>query len=186
VNKNLIKEIALTLEKGSVAILPTDTVYGLFCSALSRTGANAVYKIKGRERSKPLQLFFPDAAAMLKYVDIPDGSKKKVGSMLPGPYTVILNLKARHKKTFSFLKSGTAGVRIVRSPLINSIIRELKGPIAATSANVSGEKTPVKFADIDAGIINKVGFAINDDKTVKGRASRVIDMTSKAGTIIRR
>jgi L-threonylcarbamoyladenylate synthase len=177
--------IAEILENDGVVVLPTDTVYGLFCKASSRRAVDSIYKIKGRSNKKPLQLFLPDKKLISKYTVISALSKKKINAFLPGPYTLILKLKPEYKKTFSFLKTGTAGVRVIKSRLINDVMKRLKAPIAATSANISGEASPTKYDEIDEKVLSQVSMAVKDDKKVKGKSSRVIDITGSIEIIIR-
>ncbi len=134
-----IKDITAALKKGGVVILPTDTVYGIFCSALSKKGVSAVYKIKGRDNKKPLQVFLSDVSSIHEYAEITPAQEIQIGKMLPGPYTLILKLNPSHKRTFSFLKTGTIGVRVIKSDVLSSILKEMASPLAATSANISGQ-----------------------------------------------
>jgi tRNA threonylcarbamoyl adenosine modification protein (Sua5/YciO/YrdC/YwlC family) len=180
------KEIAAALEKGAVVILPTGTVYGLLCSALNKKGAAEIYRIKGRNENKPLQVFLPDRSMISEYAAVSPEQKSRIDGFLPGAFTVILNLRPEHKNTFSFLKNGTAGFRVIDSPLFSGIMKELGGPLAATSANISGMETPKKFADIDKNIIKAVFYAFEDDGQVKGKASTVIDLTAKVMKVIRK
>ena len=173
------------LGKDGVCIFPTDTVYGLFCSAYSKRAVSKVYGIKGRSKRKPLQLFLSDKNDIFKYAKASPSLKTKIKKMLPGPYTVILKLKPEYSKSFSFLKTGTAGFRVIKSSFIKSVIESLGGPVAATSANISGHKTPVKFRDIEAAVARKTGFAVKDDKQVRGIPSKVVDFTGEKEKVLR-
>ncbi|MEI7542707.1 MAG: L-threonylcarbamoyladenylate synthase [bacterium] len=180
-----VKKITQLLKHNKICILPTDTVYGLFCRALSKSATTNIYRIKGRASNKPLQLFLADKKDILKYALVAPALKYKILALLPGPYTVILKLNTKYAKKFSFLKNGTAGFRVIKSKLINSIIKVLKEPLAATSANISGSNAPGKFVDIDTKIIKRVSLALSDDKQVKGKASKVIDYTTGKKIVIR-
>lgn len=180
-----IKQAVEALKNNDVCILPADTVYGLFCRARSSRAAFTIYKIKGRSKKKPLQLFFSDKKDIFKYALTTPAVKSRINALLPGPYTLVLKLKAAYKDKFSFLKTGTAGFRVIDSAILNGIIRELHGPLAATSANVSGGKTPVKFKDIEKAVLTGVKMAVRDDKAVNGKSSTVIDFTGKKEKILR-
>jgi L-threonylcarbamoyladenylate synthase len=173
------------LLKDGVCVFPAGTVYGLFCRALSPRAAAKIYKIKGRAENKPLQLFLSDTKDIYKYAIASPAVRQKVDSLLPGPYTVILKLKKAYGESFSFLKTGTAGFRVVKSKLINGIIKKLNEPLAATSANISGGKTPEKFKNIGKKVISKVSFAVKDDGAVKGIASKVLDFSGGKEKVIR-
>lgn len=181
-----INKIAHLLKTDNICILPTDTVYGMFCRALSSLATKKIYKIKGRASNKPLQIFLADKDDIFKYAIVPTVLKPEILAMLPGPYTIILKLNVKYAKKFTFLKTGTAGFRVIKSKLINSLVKKLKEPLAATSANISGSEAPGRFVDIDKTIIKKVSLTLSDDKQVKGKASTVIDYTSGKKIVIRR
>jgi L-threonylcarbamoyladenylate synthase len=181
-----IEKIAAILKKGGIALLPAGTVYGLFCSALSKKGATKIYSLKGRSYDKPLQVFLNDRADIKQYASVSPEKAKKIASYLPGPYTIILKLKKSRLRTFSFLKTGTAGFRVVNIAMINDIIFALGSPLASTSANISGDATPVKYADITDKILKGSDIKVKNDILAAGRASSVIDMTGRADKVLRK
>jgi L-threonylcarbamoyladenylate synthase len=168
--------IAKVLREGGVAVLPAGTVYGLFADATNKKAVNRIYRIKGREFNKPLQVFFPDMESVRKIAEINGRQEKYLKDKLPGPYTIILKLKENAAKKFHFLK-GTIGVRIIKSAVLDRIFKALNSPLAATSANISGMPTPVSSGDIDRRIIKKSDIFFRSDKTISGKASSVIDLT---------
>ncbi len=182
--KNIKQFIIELLNSGGVVILPTDTVYGFFCSALNQFAVKRIYKIKGRDFSKPLQVFLCDKKQIKEYCYLNKKQIKYINKYLPGPYTLILKLRKTSRKLFPFLKE-TAGIRIIKSSFLNDIIKKT-GPLAATSANISGKKTPVFFDDISKIILKKVDFALKNDRFIKGKPSTVIDLTRNSLNIIRK
>lgn len=178
---NAIKDIIQIMNSGGVAILPTDTVYGLFCRAGDKKAVKQIYEMKGRDFKKPLQVFFPDIKTVGKYAET---GGKQIEKYLPGPYTLVLKLKFSMKRRFSFLKAGTVGARVIRSKLMAQILKKT-GPLAATSANMSGGRTPVKFNDIPWELRSKAGICLINNRLVKGRASRVIAFSGEKPEILR-
>jgi L-threonylcarbamoyladenylate synthase len=181
-----IEKAAAILKKGGIALLPAGTVYGLFCSALSEEGAAKIYSLKGRSYDKPLQVFLKDADDIKQYAVVSPAKAKKIAAYLPGPYTIVLKLKKSRLRTFSFLKTGTAGFRVVDIAMINDIIFALGAPLASTSANISGGTTPVKYADITHKILKGADIKVKNDFLAAGRASSVIDMTGRADKVLRK
>lgn len=179
----MIKKIIKLLNSGAVIILPTDTVYGIFCSAFNKSAVRKIYKIKGRDFSKPLQVFLAGKNQIKQYCDLNNNQIKYINKYLPGPYTLIFNLKDSAKRLFSFLKD-TIGIRIIKYGYLKYIIKET-GPLAATSANLSGTKTPVLFSDIPQKILKNADFALENNKIIKGKASSIIDLTRDSIKIIR-
>jgi L-threonylcarbamoyladenylate synthase len=168
--------IADVLKNGGVALLPAGTVYGLFADAKDKKAVNRIYRIKGREFNKPLQVFFPDLDSVKKIAELDSRQEKYLAGKLPGPYTIVLKLKKSAVKKFHFL-SGTIGVRIIKSAMMDRIFKAFDSPLAATSANVSGMPTPVSSGDIDPGIIEKSDIFFCSDRSLSGKSSTVIDLT---------
>jgi len=171
-----LKLAADIIKKGGIAILPTDTVFGFFCLADNKKAVKKIYCLKGRDFSKPLQVFVSSLKEIKKIAVIGTGHKAFLEEKLPGPYTLIFKAKPAGVEKMKFINK-TVGVRVVDSAVINGIIACLKAPLAATSANFSGAATPVKFKDIDKEILKNVDICVQFDKIVKGKASTVIDMT---------
>jgi L-threonylcarbamoyladenylate synthase len=184
-NADKINKALEILKNDDACIFPTDTVYGLFCRALSPRAASRVYRIKGRSKKKPLQLFLADKKDIFRYTTATPALKRKISGLLPGPYTVILKLNREYRTRFSFLKTGTAGFRVIKSSLINGILKKLDEPLAATSANISGNRSPRKFSEIEAIVMRGVRMAVKDDKKVKGKPSKVLDFTGKKEKVLR-
>jgi L-threonylcarbamoyladenylate synthase len=178
-------EVIQAINRGGVVILPADTVYGLFCKADDKKAVKQIYKIKGRDFKKPLQVFLSDIKSIAKYAVVKPLQKKLINKYLPGAYTLILRLKSAAKKKFSFLKTGTIGVRVIKSKVLRHILLKT-GPLAATSANISGAKTPVKFADIPYELRRGVVLSVICDSLVKGKASKVLDLTGKKTVVLRK
>ena len=146
-----------------------------------------IFKIKGRSGKKPLQVFFPDLKTAYKYTSVAKDKKPFVAKLLPGQFTIIMKLKPSQKKKFSHLGvKDTIGVRIVKTPFLKSVMKRVKAPLAATSANKSGKKAPRKYRDIDKNLLAKAGFTAKDDGVVKGRASIILDFTGENIIILRR
>lgn len=180
------EKCAEALAKGGFAVLPTDTVYGIFASAFSDKGVENIFKIKKRDRKKPLQVFFPSAALVSVVAELNPKNRRLLDKYLPGPYTVILKLKKGFKKSFPFLTGGTIGVRIIKDKFLRQVILKTGAPLAATSANISGMPSPVKFRDIDPRIVKKAGFVHVNDRLVSGKPSAIADMTGKKVSVIKR
>jgi L-threonylcarbamoyladenylate synthase len=183
--KKLTNEIYSILKNSGVVIMPSDTVYGLFCIASDKKAVKRIYKIKGRAYHKPLQVFFPDIKAVIKYAVVSPARKKLMKKYLPGPYTLVFKLRPAVKKIFTFLKTGTIGVRVIKSKILSPVLAKT-GPLAATSANISGAKTPVKFADIPYELRAGVPLSVICDGMVKGKASKVIDLTGGNVVVLRK
>ncbi|UXI14629.1 dnaJ subfamily C member 13-like [Sarcoptes scabiei] len=139
-NPNFDKLIYLAksfLAENKIIALPTDTVYGLAANVQSFDAIHRLYKIKGRDRGKPLAICLGDIDEIYQYceVTIP---KTLLVQLLPGPITVV------------FPKTNLIGIRIPKNEFIRRICR-VSGPIALTSANHSLEGSTIsveQFRDL--------------------------------------
>ncbi len=131
--------VARVIEEGELVCSPTDTLYGLLGSALNPKAVEKVYRLKARERSKPLIVLFKDLEEAEKLgVLVPKGVEEKLKELYPAPLTVILPL--RENSPFSALfKRNNLGIRIPRDPFLLKVI-ELSTPLFAPSANPSGQR----------------------------------------------
>ncbi len=109
-------EAQLTAEvigKGGLILFPTETVYGLGCAAQNQKAIERLYRLKGRERGKPLALHLGSIEALFRYVIIGERERRWIERLLPGPYTLVL--KASEAAPPVAVSGGKVGVRIPRS-----------------------------------------------------------------------
>jgi len=171
-----IKEIIL---EGKVFICGTDTLYGLCANALDESALERVYKIKERERGKPVSIFLKSIEDIEKYAYLDDISRKIIERFLPGPLTIVLKKKDTIPDTLS---KDYIGIRVPKS----DIIRELSiVPLTATSANISGEKPPTSFEEIDERLKERVDLIIDTGVCPYRKPSTVIKVVDGKVELIR-
>lgn len=166
------------LNSGGVIALPTDTVYGLACSATNRQGINKLYEIKKRNENKPVAMCVgkvEDVHLWAEVSHLPDGL---LCSLFPGPVTLVL--KCINKLDKSLSVNDKVGVRVPNHPFIINIANGLECPIALTSANLSNEPSSVKITEFKS-LWNDLS-AVFDGGTLgvgdsNRGASTVIDLT---------
>lgn len=166
--------------KEKIVIYPTDTVYGIGCNAENEKLVERIYKIKKRDRNKPLSVIAPGFEWILKNFEC---DKNVVKKFLPGAYTLILR-----KKDPDFLKSVAPGNSVgVRIPahLISKIVEVLGIPFVTTSANISGKKAPASLEEIEKDLLESVDLVI-DGGELPGKPSTIIDLTGEDIEIIER
>ncbi len=119
-----------------VIVFPTDTVYGIGCSAFDKDSIERIYTIKKRDRSKPLAVLCQNIEQIKQIAHISEKALKLVQKYLPGALTIILEAKDNIKQS---MKIDSVGVRIPNHRLALEILGEY-GPLATTSVNESGKK----------------------------------------------
>ncbi len=163
-----------TLSEGGVAIVPTDTVYGLAAALDSPAGVAALYALKGRPRSQPCQVLVYTAGLLDEAVEPLDAvTTVAVRAVLPGRVTCIVPDPTGRYRSAGGARVGLVGIR---APSMNPPV-ELGVPLIATSANEPGEPDPVSVEDVPEHIRATVGATL-DAGPLPGRASTVVDLTS--------
>ena len=184
------EEMQKTLEvlrEGDVILYPTDTVWGIGCDATNPEAVAKVYAIKNREDSKSLVLLASDMDMICRYVrEVPEMAIQLV-EVNDKPMTIIYPgavagekgcMKAdRHVLAYNTVAAdGTVGIRIPMMEFCQQLVSKLGRPIVSTSANISGEPTPKKFAEISEEIKSAVDYIVDPslEKGSTGQSSSII------------
>lgn len=130
-----VHEIAAALSEGAVAIIPTDTVYGV--GALPE-GARAVFELKKRPVAKALPVLGAGVDDLRRVADLDEIALALAAAAWPGPLTLVLPRAGGFTADLGGTDPGTVAVRVPNHPLALEVLR-LTGPLAVTSANISGE-----------------------------------------------
>lgn len=188
-NKKEILEIEKNIEKGSLIIYPTDTVYGLGASIYSKEAINRIYTVKGRNFSSPIIALVSDRDKIseIAYIDEKNSEilKKLADEFWPGALTIIL--KRKNIVPDIMVSNGeTVGIRMPNNKLALEIINLLGGIVPTTSANFSGEPSPKNFSEVNEELKKKIDIVIDGGKCELGEVSTIIDLTKDIPKIIRK
>jgi L-threonylcarbamoyladenylate synthase len=133
-----VDKAARVLRAGGVVVYPTDTAYALGCDATDVAAVRRIFKIKGREKGKPLPMIVADMKMVKKYFRISNPESRISKRYWPGPLSIILPVRGKMIAK-SALYKGTAAVRVPDSVIARDLSRRVGAPLIATSANVSGK-----------------------------------------------
>ena len=173
--KEEIQKAVEVLRKGGIILYPTDTVWGIGCDATNQEAVAKVYEIKKREDSKSLVLLASDIDMICRYVkEIPEMAVQLV-EVNDKPMTIIYP-GAMGLAPNAIAEDGTVGIRIPMMDLCCQLVSRFGRPIVSTSANISGEPTPKKFAEIPQQIKDAVDHIIDPslEAGATGQASSII------------
>jgi tRNA threonylcarbamoyl adenosine modification protein (Sua5/YciO/YrdC/YwlC family) len=137
-----IMHAAQILERGGVALYPTDTVYALGCVLDDKKAVERIRKLKDMDEKQPLAMICPDLSNIAKYAIVTDFAYRLMRRILPGPYTVVL-AATREVPKLLLDKRRTIGIRVPASPVCEALVRALGKPILTTSAVPPGAEGPV-------------------------------------------
>lgn len=173
------------LASGELVILPTDTVYGVAADVRNDAAVRAIYTAKRRAADFPLQLLFGrDAGLLERYAVVNEPARRLVDALGPGAWTIIV--PAREGWDSPALSGGrTVGFRMVPVEVALDVLDRLGGPVAASSANVSGGGSPTTCADAVAQLGDSCAVAIDAGPTAQGLDSTVIDVSGEEPGILR-
>jgi L-threonylcarbamoyladenylate synthase len=173
------------LRAGRLAVIPTDTVYGLVADGESEAAARRLYAAKGRESIQPTAIVLSSLDAVLDRVpELPDDAVRAARALLPGPVTLVLPNPAQRFRWLNAERPEAIGVRVP----------ELRGPgrevldvlecLVATSANLPGSPDPRRVEEVPAAIAATVETIV-DGGELPGVPSTVIDLTGSRPRILR-
>jgi L-threonylcarbamoyladenylate synthase len=173
------------IRTGRLAIVPTDTVYGLAASADSEEPARRLYRAKGREEIQPTALVVHSVDTLLELVPELRGRVALIArALLPGPLTLVVPNPAGRFRWLAGARPDTIGVRV---PLLEREAHDLLarvGAMVATSANLPGGPDPATIAEVPEEIRAAVD-AIVDVGRLPGTPSTVIDFTGLEPVVLR-
>ena len=158
------KEILTAIEvlrAGGLILYPTDTVWGIGCDATNAEAVEKIYKLKQSENKTSMIVLCRDADMIVRYVNKAPGIAFEVMDMSEQPLTLILEGAVNVAKNL-VPEEGTLGVRVPNHDFCQQLLRKFGKPIVSTSANISGEPTPLKgLKDVAKEIIDGVDFVVN-------------------------
>ena len=183
--KEQIQKAIEVLRSGGVILYPTDTVWGIGCDATDPEAVAKVYAIKNREDSKSLVLLASDIDMVCRYVkEIPEMAvqlvevnDKPMTIIYPGAVVGNAEEKSPHCLAYNAVaEDGTVGIRIPMMDFCQQLVSRFGRPIVSTSANISGEATPKKFAEISEQIKSAVDYIVEPslERGSTGKSSSII------------
>ncbi|MFA6304230.1 MAG: L-threonylcarbamoyladenylate synthase [Patescibacteria group bacterium] len=132
---SIIKQAVAVLKQGGTIIYPTETAYGLGADFLNPLAVKKVYQIKGRDFKKPLSVIVGSLPMAKKLVVFDKLSLILAKKHWPGPLTLVQSSKLKTNN----LKPQTLALRVSSNKLATAIVKKLKSPLTATSANLAGK-----------------------------------------------
>jgi L-threonylcarbamoyladenylate synthase len=181
-----ITQVCSILSLGGVIVFPTETVYGIGCDLFSETGRNKIYELKNRPSNLPLSAHVSSIEMALSLLtnDVPDVFFLLAENFLPGPLTIILE-KNKSVPDFVTAGMGTIGIRFPDNKIALRIINNYGKPLAATSANISGNPSAIDCSEIIRDFSEKIPLMIDGGRTDFANESTVISLVGEKPVVIR-
>jgi len=186
VELTLPPDAASRMLAGELAVLPTDTVYGIAAAADLPDACQRLYQLKQRSLDQPTAVMLGSLEGLVRVLPELTGRAEAISRrLLPGPVTLIVPNPAGR---FAHLCGGSPQAIGVRVPRLDAAVASLAdqlGGMLITSANVRGGADPATLDDVPASIREAAGFEV-DGGDLPGVPSTVIDITGREPRILRR
>ena len=175
---------ALTiLRAGGLVAFPTDTVYGLGALAFDGAAVESIYAAKDRPVEKAIPILIADIDDLDKVTSSPsDMARRLAGRFWPGPLTLILPKMRTLPEAVS--ATDTVAVRIPDHPIARALLRAA-GPMAVTSANLSGQVSPTNAKALIRQLNGRIPFVLDGGETPGGVPSTLVDCLGAEPVILR-
>ncbi len=178
-------EAAKLLREGNLVVFPTETVYGVGANALDAAAVQRIYSAKGRPPTNPIIVHLGDRRDLAGVTAETSPAAEILASKFwPGPLTLVL---PKNSRVPALVTAGapTIAVRVPAHPVARRLIQLTGVPVAAPSANRSGELSPTRAEHIRAALGERVGLIIDAGPTQVGLESTVLDLTTAPPRLLR-
>lgn len=177
---DVVGDAVHALERGGVVVFPTETVFGLGGRLDRAQAIDRIFTLKGRARDKPLQVLLASAGRVGEVAHLSPDAERLAALFMPGPLTIVLPAR---EGVPDLGARGSVGVRVPDHPVAVELL-EASGPLAATSANRSGQATQPTLD----GVRRVFGDAVDayvDGQVGSGPASSVVSLVEGEPELLR-
>lgn len=179
-----INACAGIIKSGGLVVFPTETVYGVGTNALDDSSCAKIYKAKKRPQDKALLCHIYDIETADKIAVLSKQAYDLLELFVPGPLTLILPKKSCIGNIVS-AGMETVGLRFPSNPICRELMKAAGVPIAATSANISGEPSPTDGENAVFNMNGRADAIIDGGATDFGKESTIITLCEEIPRILR-
>jgi L-threonylcarbamoyladenylate synthase len=179
-----IKEAAAVLGNGELAVVPTDTVYGVAADAFKPDAVAALLAAKGRGRQMPPPVLVGSRRAAFALVeDVSSSASDLIDEFWPGGLTLVF----RSSRSLAWDLGDTQGTVAVRMPLHAVTLDLLKesGPLAVSSANISGSAPATTARDAESQLGDAISVYLDGGPSTGEIPSTIVDVTGQVPKLLR-
>ena len=179
----LIHKVVEALKDGGVIAYPTDTIYGLGCDLYQKDAIERVHRLKKHSKNKRLSMICADLKDISNYAHVPDYAYRIMRSLIPGPYTFILEATKLVPKIM-LTNQKTVGIRVPDNTISLALVRELGHPIITTSVIKPDESLYSDPEEIEQ-MFGKALDLVIDGGTIVAAHSSIVDLTEDYPRVLR-
>lgn len=182
-----VERVVRALAAGGVAVLPTDTVYGVAQAVgPNPRGPERVFAIKRRPAGKVVPWLVPAPEALAEYgEDVPAYAWRLARRFWPGGLTLVVRASDKVPAPYR-AQDGSVALRVPGSPFVRAVASALGCALATTSANTSGAPAPASFAEVERRIVEESDVAVDGGPCPAGLASTIVSCLGGEPVVARR
>lgn len=178
-----IRKVVDVLKEGGVIAYPTDTIYGLGCDLYQKDAIERVHQLKKHSKNKRLSIICADLKDISNYAHVPDYAYRIMRSLIPGPYTFILEATKLVPKIM-LTNQKTVGIRVPDNTISLALVQELGHPIITTSVIKPDESLYSDPEEIDQ-MFGKALNLVIDGGIIVAMHSSIVDLTDDFPRVLR-
>ncbi len=171
-----VKHCVRVIREGGTILYPTDTIWGIGCDATNELAVKRIFEIKQRPSEKTMVILVAQVSQLEFYADVPEVARD-LAEYAENPLTIVYpNAKGIAKALIP--EDGSIAIRVVKDEFCKMLINTLKKPLVSTSANISGEPSPLYFDEISEKIKSNVDYIVplRQAEHSKNSPSRIIKL----------
>jgi len=174
------------LAAGELVAFPTETVYGLGADARDGRAVAGIFAAKGRPRFNPLIVHVADQIAAERLIDLPAPGRRLAARFWPGPLTLVAPMRAGCGIA-DLVTAGlpTLAVRVPAHPLAQALLAAFGGPVAAPSANPSGQVSPTSAAHVIEALDGRIAAVLDGGTCPVGLESTILGFAGNQAVLLR-
>ena len=170
-------EAIQTLKSGGVLLYPSDTIWGLGCDVRNDQAIDKILELKNRPASKGLIVLISKMEQLSEYVEqVPDLAWDLV-EFAEDPLTIIYP-KGKNVSPSLLGPDGSIAIRLVKDEFCKGLIYRYQRGIVSTSANLSGDASPINFETVAVSIKEQVDYILQNPNPKKGsgKPSKIVKL----------
>ena len=182
---DIIAEAAGVIKQGGVIVFPTRCLYGLGADAMNPAAVERIIEIKQRPDDNPILVLIDSKNQLEMLVEkIPPAADAIMEAFWPGRVTLVFDARDTLPGLLT-AQTGKIGVRLPGHPVAAAMVRQVKGPVTGTSANLAGHPGCSRLPDLDPRIAGQVDLVLDAGTLQGGVGSTVVDVTEEPPRILR-
>lgn len=179
-----ISAAAMAVHRGDLVVIPTDTVYGLAADAFDPESVQLLLDAKGRDRQMPPPVLVGTATTLdALATEVPDYARTLIAEFWPGPLTIVCRQQPSLQWDLGDTR-GTVAIRMPRHDLTLALL-ERTGPLAVSSANLTGEPAARSAEDAERMLGEAVTVIVDGGPSGESEASTIVDATGERPALLR-